>query len=79
MELTELHKEIAGNAALLAPEGRGIVLEDYALGAAAELEAASWLERRTEPNGDTSWWWTGAAETALALGSMTADVEQRMN
>jgi hypothetical protein len=31
MELTELHKEIAGNAALLATEGRGMVLQDWAL------------------------------------------------
>ena len=78
MELTELHKEIAGNAALLAPEGRGIVLEDYALEAAAELEASGWLERRTERNGDVSWWWTATAETALDLSRLT-DVSGREN
>jgi hypothetical protein len=55
MELTALHTEIAGTCAIVAPEGRGIVLHDYALEAAVELEAAGWLERRTDANGDLSW------------------------
>jgi hypothetical protein len=43
-----------------------------------ELEASGWLERRTEPNGDTSWCWTPTAETALNLSALT-DVTGREN
>jgi hypothetical protein len=35
--------------------------------AAPTLAEGGWLERRVEDNGDTSWWWTPAAETALNL------------
>jgi hypothetical protein len=73
-----LHKEIAGNCAIVASVGRGIVLNDYALEAAAELEAAGWLERRTEANGDTSWHWSPRAELALELSALS-DVSGREN
>jgi hypothetical protein len=70
VELTEEHLEIAGRAWALAREGKGQVLEDWAVPSAHELAEAGWLERRIEPNGDTSWWWTPAAETALGLSAI---------
>jgi hypothetical protein len=71
MELTAEQQEIAGNAYLLSLEGKGQVLEPHAYPAAQELAEAGWLERRFEPDGDMSWWWTPAAETALELGDLT--------
>jgi hypothetical protein len=37
---------------------------------------AGWLERRFEPGGDMSWWWTPEAETARAL---VVDAGQSVN
>jgi hypothetical protein len=56
------------------------VLEDPGLyPAAVELAEQGWLQRRfvTEP-GALSWWWTGAAETALELAAL-ADASDRTN
>jgi hypothetical protein len=71
MDFTELHQEIAGNAYLLGLEGKGQVLEAHAYPAAHELAEAGWLERRFEPNGDMSWWWTAQGDVALELGALT--------
>jgi hypothetical protein len=60
------------------PERRGIVLHDYALEAAVELEAASRLERRTDANGDLPWWWSPRTKLALQLIAL-ADVTGREN
>jgi hypothetical protein len=70
MELTEMHCEILFNAWALAREGKGQVVEWWAFPAADQLRRQGWLEARTEANGDTSYWWTRQAETALGLGSL---------
>ena len=59
--------------------GRGQVLEGWAYPAAHELAEAGWLERRFQPDGELSWWWTPQAETALNLTALTASVEGRQN
>jgi hypothetical protein len=79
MEFTELQQEIVGNAALLAGDNRGMVLEDFALGDARELEEHGWLESRTEPNGDLSWWWSRRADIALGLSGLMEGAEGREN
>jgi hypothetical protein len=79
MELTETQKKIAANAWALASEGKGQVLEDWAIPEAHELAEAGWLERRIEPNGDRSWWWTSAGETALGLSGVLGSAEGRQN
>jgi hypothetical protein len=47
--------------------------------AAHELQQHGWLEARTQPNGDTSWWWTHAAETALDMNTLTNSTAGREN
>jgi hypothetical protein len=79
MEFSELQPEILGNAALLSSEGRGMVLEDFALAAARALEEHGWLESRAEPNGDLSWWWSRRAETALDVNAVIESSDGREN
>jgi hypothetical protein len=38
-----------------------------------------WLERRFEPDGEMSWWWTAAGETALEVHNLTSSTEGREN
>jgi hypothetical protein len=74
MEFTETEQEILVNAWLLAREGKGQVLEDWAEPDAQELSDAGWLERRTvDANGDTAWFWTPRAEAALDLQALRRD------
>ena len=70
-EFTEAQQEILTNAWLLAPEGQ--VLEAWAYPHAHELAEAGWLERRFEPDGEMSWWWTPQAETALDINALRRD------
>ena len=79
MEFTELEAGILVDAWALAREGKGQVLEPWALPEAVRLREAGWLERRMLDNGHASWWWTAAAETALDLNSLTESVEGRQN
>ena len=59
MEFTETRAEILVNAWLLAREGKGSVLEDWAEPEAERLCDAGWLGRRTvDATGDTCWFWT---------------------
>ena len=46
MDCTETQQEILVNAYLLAREGNGQVIEDWAYPDAHELAEAGWLERR---------------------------------
>ena len=46
---------------------------------AVELAEAGWLERRSEDDGPSTWWWTPEAEAALDLNALTASVEGREN
>ena len=74
MDFTETEQEILVNAWLLAREGKGQVLEDWAMPDAQQLADAGWLERRTvDANGDTAWFWTQAAETALDMNALRRD------
>ena len=71
MEFTETEAEILVNAWLLAREGKGQVLEDWAEPDAQELADAGWLERRTvDATGDVCWFWTAEAEAALDLNAL---------
>jgi hypothetical protein len=79
VDFTELQKEILTNGWALAREGKGQVLQDWAMADAHELEQHGWLETRTEPNGHTSWWWTHAAETALDMNTLTNSTAGREN
>ena len=79
MEFTETQQEIIGNAYWLGLEGNGMVLTDNAVPAADELADAGWLERRSEPNGDVSWWWSGAGDTAFGLSGLMRSAEGRDN
>jgi hypothetical protein len=73
MEFTETQKEILYNAWALAREGKGQVVEDSAYPFADQLARAGWLERRIEPSGDVSWWWSRAAEVACALSGLVEE------
>jgi hypothetical protein len=55
------------------------VLEDWAEPDAQELADAGWLERRTEDDGPSTWWWTPEAEAALDMNALTESVEGRQN
>ena len=80
MDFTETEQEILVNAWLLAREGKGQVLEDWAMPDAQQLADAGWLERRTvDANGDTAWFWTQAAETALDMNALRRDTPADMN
>jgi hypothetical protein len=47
MDFTETEAELLGNAGLLALEGEGQVVEDWAMPDAERLSEPGWLERRT--------------------------------
>jgi len=79
MEFTELEAEILVNAWLLAREGKGQVVEPWAHPEAVRLSEAGWLERKMLDNGDASWFWTDAAETALDLNALTESASGRQN
>jgi hypothetical protein len=75
---TETQREILFNAWALAREGKGQVVEDWAVPHAHRLAEAGWLERRFEDNGDISWWWTAHAGATLKLDALV-DVSGREN
>jgi len=79
VEFSALEGEILVNAWALAHDGRGQVVEPWALPEAVRLSEAGWLERRMLPNGHASWWWTEQAETALDLNALKQSVEGRHN
>ena len=74
MDFTEPQQEILTNAWLLSRGGNGQVngqvITAEAYPHAHELAEAGWLERRFEPDGETSWWWTPQAETALDMNAL---------
>ena len=47
--------------------------------AAHELAEQGWLERRFEPDGAMSWWWTPAAEGALDVNALLESAVGRQN
>jgi hypothetical protein len=79
-EFTETQQEILVNAWLLAREGKGQVVTAEALPDAVELADAGWLERRTvDATGDTCWFWTRQAETALDMNALRRDDPADLN
>jgi hypothetical protein len=71
MELSGEQREILYRAWLFnRAAGAGQVLEDWAIPAAHKLAEAGWLERRIQ-DGELTWWWTEAAETAFNLAALT--------
>ena len=71
MTFTDTQADILTRAWLLAHEGQGQVLEDWAEPDAQQLADAGWLERRTvDATGDTCWFWTRQAETALDVNAL---------
>ena len=71
MTFTDAQQDILFRAWALAREGKGQVLEDWAEPDAQQLADAGWLEQRTvDATGDTCWFWTEQAETALDLNAL---------
>ena len=71
MDFTDTEQEILVNCWLLAREGKGQVLEDWAEPHAQELADAGWLERRTVDNtDDVAFFWTREAEAALDMNAL---------
>jgi hypothetical protein len=65
---------------LLAREGKGQVLEPWAVPDAERLSEAGWLERRTvDANGDTAWFWSPQAEAALDMAALRRDDPADLN
>ena len=80
MDFTETQQDILVRAWLLAREGKGQVLEDWAETDAQRLSDAGWLEQRTvDASGDTAWFWTREAEMALDVSALNESVEGRDN
>jgi hypothetical protein len=80
MDFTDTEAEILVNAWLLAREGKGQVVEDWAEPDAQRLSDAGWLEQRTvDATGDTCWFWTREAEMALDVNALNQSVEGREN
>jgi hypothetical protein len=80
MEFTENQQNILYRAWLLAPEGKGQVLEDWAEPDAEQLAEGGWLESGTvDATGDTAWFWTRQAETALDMNALRRDDPADLN
>jgi hypothetical protein len=80
MEFTDTQAEILVNCWLLAREGKGQVLEDWAEPDAQQLADAGWLERRTvDATGDVCWFWTEQAEAALDMNALRRDDPADLN
>jgi hypothetical protein len=69
--LTDEQLTILYRGWLLAREGKGQVFEPWAYPEAHALSEQGWLERRFEPDGELSWWWTKDAETAFDLAALS--------
>ena len=80
MDFTDTEAEILVNAWLLAREGKGQVVADWAEPDAQRLSDAGWLEQRTvDATGDVCWFWTREAELALDVSALNQSVEGREN
>jgi hypothetical protein len=68
--MTDEQLTILYRAWVLSHNRAGQVLEPWAYPDAHDLAEQGWLERRFEPDGELSWWWTREAETALDLSAL---------
>ena len=80
MDFTETQAEILVNAWLLAREGKGQVLEDWAE-PGRERAGRGRLARTPHSRRDrrTCWFWTPEAETALDMNALNQSAEGRQN
>src|SRR5262249_35281708 len=79
MDFTDTQSDLLANAYLLAREGKGQVIEDWAYPDAYQLAELDWLERRVEPDGEMSLRWTRTAEMALEVNQLVESVKDRQN
>jgi hypothetical protein len=80
MEFTDTQQDILARAWLLARDGQGQVLEDWAVPDAEELCEAGWLERRAVDNtDDVAFFWTRQAETVLDMNALRRTDPADMN
>ncbi len=79
MDLTDTQLELALTAWALHARGAGMVVADDTYPAAHALAEHGWLERRVEPDGELSWWWTAQAEVALDTHALIESVKGRHN
>ena len=79
MEFTATQAEILVQAWALSSRGCGQLLMPWAYPDAVELAEAGWLERRSEDDGPSSWWWTAEAEAALDLSALRRTNQADMN
>jgi hypothetical protein len=80
VQFTDTQEEILFRAWLLARDGRGQVLEDWAEPDAEELCEAGWLERRTvNDTDDIAYFWTREAEGALDIQALRRDDPADLN
>ena len=79
MDMTDDQLELLSAAYLLSRDGCGMVIADDAYPDADALAEEGWLERRLEPDGEMSWWWTAQADQALALSGVMAAAANRSN
>jgi hypothetical protein len=80
VEFTDTEQDILVRAWVLARDGKGQVVEDWAEPDAQQLADAGWLERRTvDATGDVCWFWTQQAEMALDLNGLRRDDQADMN
>ena len=78
MEFTETEAEILVNCWLLAREGKGQVVQDWALPVADRLEQVGWIKHHCTEDA-IAWFWTDRAEQALDLNALTESVKGREN
>lgn len=79
MDLTEAQLDLAFAAWTLHARGAGMVVANDAYGDAHRLAELGWLERRFQPDGELSWWWTREAEAALDVTALLQTTEGRLN
>jgi hypothetical protein len=80
MEFTEIEEDILVRAWLLARDGKGQVVEDWAMADAKRLREAGWLEARAvNDTDDVAFFWTPRAEGALDMDALRRDDDADMN
>jgi hypothetical protein len=80
MEFTAIEQDILVRAWLLARDGKGQVVEDWAMADAERLREAGWLEARTVTDTDhVAFFWTPRAEGALAINALRRDDDADLN
>jgi hypothetical protein len=79
MNLNDAQFRLLAGSWALHKVGAGLVLEAEYEPVARELARHGWLAEELLENGDTAWFWTQQAETALNLTKLVVDAEGRTN